>query len=307
LPTPPHFEVVIAPHFKNLANTLADLRAIVSEYADLARQEDKRRRRQLLNEQAAHACQAAADARARQEAADARACQEAAAACDPPGRASQDNYDEYEDDYDEYNNDYDEYDDDYDEYDDDKDEYDDDYNYDEDAEDEYEDIAGQFFARIDATMAKLQAMDDGFENRAAAQGKALADKANKREWAAARDKALADELRQSAALEKALADKATEQRRADTLKKALADEAKECHEAAAQAKVLAAKVLADKQGGQELAVRGNLLKTVCQRTRPCVHVGRRHGPQSPNTQKYLLCGRRHRPRAPNQSTVNGWA
>ncbi len=127
-------------------------------------------------------------------------------------------------------------------------------------------------------MAKIQAMDDGFENRAAKREKALADKANKRERAAAREKALTDELRLVTALEKALVDEATKQRRADTLKKALADEAKECHEAAAHAKALAAKVLADKLGGQESAVRGNPRKTVRQRARPCVRVGRRHGP-----------------------------
>ncbi len=154
-------------------------------------------------------------------------------------------------------------------------------------------------------MAEIQAMDDGFENRAAAREKALADEANKQERAAAREKALTDELRLVTALEKALADEANERRWADTLKKALADEAKERHEAAAHAKALAAKVLADERGGQESAARGNLLTTVRRRTRPCIRVGRRHGPRAPNTQKYL--GRRHRPRAPNQSTVNGWA
>jgi hypothetical protein len=166
---------------------------------------------------------------------------------------------------------------------------------------------GSFFARVDATMAKIQAMDDGFENRAAEREKALADKANEQEWAAAREKALTNELRLVTALEKALADKANERRRANTLKKALADEAKERHEAAAQAKALAAKVLADELGGQESAVCGNPLKTVRRRARPCIRVGCRHGPRATNTQEYLLCGRRHRPQAPNQSTVNGWA
>ncbi len=166
---------------------------------------------------------------------------------------------------------------------------------------------GQFFARVDATMAKIQAMDDGFENRMAAREKALADEANEQERAAAREKALTDELRLVTALEKALADEANERRRADTLKKVLADEAKERHEAAAHAKALAAKVLADEGGGQESAVRGNPLKTVCRRARPCIRVGCRHGLRAPNTQEYLLCGRRHRPRAPNQSTGNGWA
>ncbi len=125
--------------------------------------------------------------------------------------------------------------------------------------------------------------------------------------AAAREKALADELRQADVLEKALADEATKQLQADTLKKALADEAKERHVAAAHARGLAAKVLADERGGQESAVRGNLLKTVRRCARPCVCVGRCHGPRAPNTQEYLLCGRRHRPRVPNQSTVSGWA
>ncbi len=166
---------------------------------------------------------------------------------------------------------------------------------------------GQFFARIDATMAKIQAMDDGFENRAAAREKALADEGNKQEWAVVREKALTNELRLVTALEKALADKANKQRQADTLKKALADEAKERHEAATHAMALAAKVLADKLGGQESAVHGNALKTVRRRARPCIRIGCHHGPRAPNTQEYLLCGRRHRPRVPNQSTVNGWA
>ena len=150
-------------------------------------------------------------------------------------------------------------------------------------------------------MAEIQAMDDGFDNRAAEREKALADEANKQERTAARDNALADELRQAATLEKALADEATERRRADTLKKALADEAK------AQAKVLAAKVLAAELGGQESAVRNNPRETVRRRAQAGVRVGLRHGPRAPNLLVSLRCGRRHRPRAPNQSTVSGWA
>jgi hypothetical protein len=156
-------------------------------------------------------------------------------------------------------------------------------------------------------MAEIQAMDDGFENRAAAREKALADKANEQERAAAREKALTDKLRLVTALEKALADEANKRRRTDTLKKALADEAKERHEAATHAKALAAKVLADELGSQESAVRGNPLKTVRRRARPWIRIGRRHGPRAPNTQEYLLCGQRHWPQVPNQSTVNGWA
>jgi hypothetical protein len=129
-----------------------------------------------------------------------------------------------------------------------------------------------------------------FENRAATREKALADEANKQQRATAREKALADELRQAAVRDKALA-----------------DEAKERHEAAAHAKALAAKVLADKQGGQESAVRGSPLQTVRQCARPRPRVGRRHGPRAPNPHEHLLCGQRYWPRAPNQSTVNGWA
>jgi hypothetical protein len=177
---------------------------------------------------------------------------------------------------------------------------------DDDAEDEYEDVTGQFFACVDAAMAKIQAMDDGFENRAAAREKALADEANKQERATAREKVLTDELRLVTVLEKALADEVNERRQANMLKKALADKAKEHHEAAAHAKALAAKVLADERSSQESAVRGSLLQTVCRCAQPCIRVGRRHGPRAPNTQEYLLCCQRHRPRAPNQSTVNGW-
>ncbi len=155
-------------------------------------------------------------------------------------------------------------------------------------------------------MAEIQAMDDGFEYRAAEWEKALADESNKQEQATAREKALADKLRQAATLERALTNEANEQRRANTLRKALADEAKECHEAAAHDKALAAKVLAAKLGGQESAVRGNPRKTLSRRAQPCVRVGLRHGPRAPNTQEYLLCGWRYWPRAPNQSTVSGW-
>ena len=76
-------------------------------------------------------------------------------------------------------------------------------------------------------MAEIQAMDNGFENRAAAREKVLAYEANKQQRAAARDKALADKLRQAAAREKALVDKSEERR-----------------EAVAHAKALAAKVFA---------------------------------------------------------------
>jgi hypothetical protein len=246
-------------------------------------------------------------ARARQEAAAARARQEVAAArarCqqlldEQIARAHNDNDDDddnadYDDNYND--NDYD----------------DDDDDNDNDAEDEYDDVAGRLkayaatlFARVDDTMAEIQAMDDGFENWAAAREKALADKANKQQRAAAREKALADELRQATTREKALADKANERCRADTRKKALANEAYELRWAATRKKVLADEV--NKQCCQLSTTVDRQPQTACRRSRPRRRVGRRHGPRAPNPQEHLLCGRRHRPRAPNQFTLNGWA
>ncbi len=57
-------------------------------------------------------------------------------------------------------------------------------------------------------------MDDGFENRATAWEKALADEAKERQRAMAREKALADELRQMAARENALVDETHKLRQA---------------------------------------------------------------------------------------------
>ncbi len=165
-------------------------------------------------------------------------------------------------------------------------------------------------------------MDDGFEERAVAWEKALADEANKQErtaaqekvWAdelrqmAARENALADntdELRQAAALDKTLADKATEQRRADTLKKALANKAYKQRRAATRQKVLADEV--NKRCCRPSTTVNGKPQKACCRSRPRLRVGRRHGHQASNTQEYLLCGLQHWPRAPNQSTVNEWA
>ncbi len=126
-------------------------------------QEDARCQ-QLLAEQAA---------RARQEAAAARARQEAARVSNTIARTRQD--DDYNDNNDNNDNNNDNNDDDDEDYDNDNDnnddndkDYNDDNDNDDDAKDEYEDVAGQLkayaatlFARVDATMAKIQAMDEG--------------------------------------------------------------------------------------------------------------------------------------------------
>jgi hypothetical protein len=269
LPYPPQMRnaahLPSSPHFDDVADIVADLKAFVSDaIAASAKKaiarchEANAREKGLADEANKRRCHEAA--RTLQEAAATRACQEVAAACarcqqlldEQIARARNDNdYDNYDND-DDYNDD-DDNDDDDDNYDinngdDDNDDdnnndgNDDNDDDDDDAKDEYDDVAGRLkayattlFAHVDATMAKIQAMDDSFENRAATREKALADKANKRQWAAAWKKALADKLRQAAAREKALADKADELRQAAAQKKALADEAEERHEAAAHA------------------------------------------------------------------------
>ncbi len=130
--------------FAHLQQLLAEEAAQARQEAAAAcaRQEDERRRQQLLDKQAACARQEAAAARARQEADDAHASKALALDVERHRHeavlAAEPN---------------------------------------DNAEDEYKDVARQFFARVDATMAKIQAMDDGFENLAAAQEKVLADKA----------------------------------------------------------------------------------------------------------------------------------
>jgi hypothetical protein len=265
LPYPPQMRnaahLPSSPHFDDVADIVANLKAFVSDaIAALAKKAIARRHKANAREKALageankRRCHEAACAL--QEAAAARACQEVSVACaccqqlldEQIARTRHDNddYDDNYDDDDDYNNNDDDDDDDYDVDDNDDDDNDDDENDDDDAEDEYDDVARRLkayaatlLARVDATMAKIQAMDDGFENRAAAWKKALADEANKQQRDAAQEKALADELRQAAARENALADEADELRQAAAREKALADEANELRQAAAQEKVLA--------------------------------------------------------------------
>jgi hypothetical protein len=214
-----------SPHFDDVADIVANLKAFVSDaIAALAKKAIARCHKAdacekaLADEANEQRCHEAA--RALQEAAAARACQEVAAACahcqqllnEKIARARQDDNND-EDDDDDKDKDEDNEDDDDKDYDDNDDDNDDDDNNndndddkDEDAEDEYDNVVGRLkayaatlFACVDATMAKIQAMDDGFENRAATQEKALANKANKQQQATAWEKALADELCQAAA------------------------------------------------------------------------------------------------------------
>jgi hypothetical protein len=328
-----------SPHFNDVADIVANLKAFMSDAIAVSAKKAIARRNKAdarekaladeANERRFHkaACtlQEAAAVCACQEVAAARArCQQLLDKQIARARHNDNNDDDDYDDDDAYNDDDDDDDDDYnvvddnDNDDDDGDDDDDDDDNDNNAEDEYNDVASQLkayaatlFARVDATMAEIQAMDDGFENRAATRKKALADKlrqaaawenvladkANELRQAAAWEKVLADEadkLRQAAAREKALADEANEQCRADTWKKALADEAYEQRGAATRKKVLADKV--NKQRCQEpsTTVDGQPQMACCC-SRPRLRVGRRHGPRAPNPYEHLLCGWRHQP------------
>jgi hypothetical protein len=180
LPSPPHFgdaaEIVAYPK-ASMSDKIAALAMAIA----CPRNADARNKA-LADE--ANECRCHEAARALQETAAARASQDDSnnKYDDEDKYDDNDEYDdngndEYGDDNDKYDNN-DEYDDDgNDEYGDDNDKYDDNNKYNDD-EDEYEDVVGQFFACVDAVMAEIRAMDDGFENRAAAREKALADEAN---------------------------------------------------------------------------------------------------------------------------------
>jgi hypothetical protein len=117
-----------------------------------------------------------------------------------------------------------------------------------------------------ATQAKALADKANKQRRAATRDKTLSDKANEQRCheAATRAKALADETtkqchHEAATREKPWADEANEQRQAATLETALAKEANKqhCHVTAVQEDVLAN--VADEQRCQELAERAAVL------------------------------------------------
>jgi hypothetical protein len=163
-----------------------------------------------------------------------------------------------------------------------KDEYDKDNDY---VARRIEAYVAPFFARIDAVMAKIRAMDDGFGN-----------------WAAFGDELHVEEDNEASA---------------PTMPPSASPMAMSSPHHRPKSYVDA--VLTTMGGSSQVmslplaqaalpspAVDGKL-RTVRQPTRPCRRVGRRHGPRASNPQDHLLRGRQHRPRAPNQSTVNGWA
>ncbi len=145
--------------------------------------------------------------------------------------------------------------------------------------------APPLFARVDAVMVEIQAMDDGFDN-----------------WAAFGDDILTKEDDETSALTmppsappKAMS---PTPHRPTMYKDAVLS---------TRGESLCAKSLVVAPLSCPSATVNDQLQTACCRSRPRRRVGRRNGPRAPNSQEHLLRRRRHRPRAPNRSTENGWA
>ncbi len=145
--------------------------------------------------------------------------------------------------------------------------------------------AAPFFACIDAVMAKIRAMDDGFGH-----------------WAAFGEELLVEEDDKASAPMMPPSAPPTAVSSPHHRPKSYVDAVLTTMGGSSQATSLTLAPLA-----LPLPAVDGKLRTVRQRTRPRCRVGRHHGPWAPNPQEHLLCGRQHRPRAPNQSTENGWA
>jgi hypothetical protein len=142
-----------------------------------------------------------------------------------------------------------------------------------------------FFARIDAVMAEIRAMDDGFGN-----------------WAAFGDELLVKEDDKASAPTMPPSAPSTAMSSPHHCPKSYVDAVLTTMGGSSQATSLPLAQAALPSP----AVDGKL-RTVRRHAQPRHCVGRRHGPRAPNPQEHLLRGRRHRPRAPNQSIMNGWA
>jgi hypothetical protein len=161
-----------------------------------------------------------------------------------------------------------------------KDEYDKDNDYD---AWQIEAYAAPFFACVDAIMAKIRAMDDGFGN-----------------WAMFGDELLVEEDNEASAPTMPPSAPPTAVSSPHHHPKSYVDAVLTTIRGSSQATSLTLAPAALPSP----AVNGKL-RMVCQCARPRCRVGRRHGPRAPNPQEHLLCGRRHRPQAPNKYTLNG--
>jgi hypothetical protein len=140
-----------------------------------------------------------------------------------------------------------------------------------------------FFARVDAVMAKIRAMDDGFGNWAAFGDELLVEED---------DEASAPTMPPSAPPMDMLSPHHPPKSYVDAVLTNMGGSSQGTSLTLAPAAL------------PSPAVDGKL-PTVRRCAQPCHHVGCRHGPRAPNPQEHLLCGRRHRPRAPNKYTSNG--
>ncbi len=142
--------------------------------------------------------------------------------------------------------------------------------------------AAPFFARVDAVMAEIRAMDDGFGNWAAFGDELLVKED---------DEASAPTMPPSAPPTAMLSPHHHPKSYVDAVLTTMGGSSQATSLPLAQAAL------------PSPAIDGKL-RTVRRRTGPCCRVGRRHGPRAPNPHEHLLCGQRHRPRAPNQFTLN---
>ncbi len=142
---------------------------------------------------------------------------------------------------------------------------------------QFEAYAAPLFARVDAVMAKIRAMDDSFGN-----------------WAAFGDDILAKEDNKTSALMMPPSTPLTAvlptPHRPTTYKDAVLS---------TMGGSLCAKSLVVAPLSCPSTTINDQLQTACHRSQPRCRVGRRHGPRAPNPQEHLLCGRRHRPRTPD--------
>jgi hypothetical protein len=156
---------------------------------------------------------------------------------------------------------------------------------DDDVAQRFEAYSAPLFARVDAVMAEIRAMDDGFGNWAAFGDEILAEED---------DKASAPTMPSSAPPTAV----SPTPHHPTTYKDAVL---------ATMGGSLPAKSLVVASLSRRSTTVNDQPQTACRCSQPHRRVGRRHGPQAPNPQEHILCGRQHRPHAPNQSTVNGWA
>jgi hypothetical protein len=140
------------------------------------------------------------------------------------------------------------------------------------------------FARVDAVMAKIRAMDDGFGD-----------------WAAFGDEILAEEDDEASASAMPPSAPPTAVSPTPPCPTTYKDAV-----LATMGGSLCVKSLVVAPFSRPSTMVNDQPQMACCCSRPRRRIGRCHGPRAPNPLEHLLRGRRYQPSAPNQSTVNGW-